>query len=212
MLVEDEDVAAVLGAVEHSLEALSPVALAHRLPEPTWHGHAQAFYLLGDTSPCWMVDLVVIRRSAPERFLAEERHGIPRVLFDRTGEIGPVPLHREAHAARLAERWATLRTTFPLFRGLVQKEIERSDAMAAIGFYHAFTLRSLLEVIRILHCPERYDYGAKYSTPDLPPEVVNRLERLWYVGSPGDLAERQAEAEAWFAETVAALDRAGPAH
>jgi len=212
VLVEDEDVPAVRDVVEHSLEALSPIALSHRLPEPTWHGHAQAFYLLRDTSPGALVDLLVMRRSVPGRFLEEERHGIPRVLFDHTGEIGPIPLDREAHTARLAGRLATLRTTFPLFRGLVQKEIERSDAIAAVGFYHALTLRPLLEVIRMLHCPERYDYGAKYSIPDLPPGVVSRLERLWYVGSPGDLAERQAEAEAWFAETVTALDHAGPAH
>jgi len=212
VLVEDKGVAAVIDAVAHSLEALSPIAFSHRLPEPTRHGHAQVFYLLRDTSPGAMVDLVVMRRSVPERFLEEERHGIPRVLFDHTGEIGPMPLDREAHTTRLAGRLATLRTTFPLFRGLVQKEIERGDAMAAIGSYHALTLRPLLEVIRMLHCPERYDYGAKYSTPDLPPEVVSRLERLWYIGSPGDLAERQAEAEAWFAETVTTLDHADPCH
>ena len=209
VLVEDDDVEAVLAVVEGALTALSPLSAAHRLPEPTWHGHTQVLYLLRDASPHWMVDLVVMRRSAPERFLEPERHGHHLVLFDRTGEIVPVPLDRAAHAARMADRPAEITATSPMYRSLVRKEIERGDPLAAISFYQALTLRPLLEVIRMLHCPDRYDYGAKYSRFDLPSEVVARLEHLWYVGAGDDLPERQAAAEAWFDATLAALDPDG---
>jgi hypothetical protein len=205
VLCEDDDVESILEVVHDALVRLSPLAVERRLPEPTWHGHAQVFYLLRDASPYWMVDLVVLRRSAPERFLEPERHGDHVVLFDRTGEIGPVPLDRPAHEQRMRERLVQITADAPIFRSLVRKEIERGDPLAALSFYQALTLRPLLEVVRMEHCPDRFDYGAKYSQFDLPSGVVARLERLWFVGSVDDLPERQDEAEAWFDGTVAAL-------
>lgn len=207
VLCEDSDVEAILEVVHDALERLSPLAVERRLPEPTWHGHTQVFYLLREASPYWMVDLVVMRRSAPERYLERERHGDHVVLFDRTGEIAPVRLDRTAHEARMGDRLAEITADAPIFRSLVRKEIERGDPLAAISFYQALTLRPLLEVVRMRHCPDRFDYGAKYSQFDLPPEVVARLERLWYVRSVADLAELQGEAEVWFDKTVAALRR-----
>jgi hypothetical protein len=91
----------------------------------------------------------------------------------------------------------------------VRAEAARGDAMAALGAYRAYTLRPLLEVIRVWHCPERYDYGPKYSRLDLPADVVARLERLFFVPDIAAILERQAEAEGWFAATVAALEREG---
>ncbi len=156
-----------------------------------------------------MVDLVVLRRSVPERFLERERHGDPVICFDRTGGIGAGPLDRRAFAAGAERRLEALRQEFALFQGFVRAEVARADAMAALGAYRAHTLRPLLEVVRLRHCPERYDYGPKYSRHDLPPEVVARLERLSCVPDIGGIPERQAEAEAWFTEAVAALERDG---
>jgi len=98
---------------------------------------------------------------------------------------------------------------FALFQGFVRAEVARGDAMAALGAYRAYTLRPLLEVVRMRHCPERYDYGPKYSRHDLPAEVVARLEHLFFVPDIWGIAARQAEAESWFAETVNALERDG---
>ncbi len=64
------------------------------------------FYLPADAPEHLVVDLVVLRRSVPERFLEQERHGVPLVYFDRTGEIAPVPLDRAAFAAGAARRLA----------------------------------------------------------------------------------------------------------
>jgi hypothetical protein len=74
--------------------------------------------------------------------------------------------------------------------------------MAALGFYTAHTLRPLLEILRIRHCPERFDFGAKYSAPDLPSDVVRRFERLHFVGSLDDVATRRIPAEEWFTEPL----------
>ena len=209
VLADDEAVEAALEAAVQALGALSPFAACRRLPEPTWHGHTQIFCRLHEAPEHMVVDLVVLHRSVPERFLEEERHGVPLVWFDRTGEIRPLPLDREAFAAGVARRLEGLRAEFALFQGFVRAEMARGDAMAALGAFRAYTLRPLLEVVRMRHCPERYDYGPKYSRWDLPPEVTARLERLFFVPDLAGLPRRHAEAEAWFAATVAALERDG---
>lgn len=209
VLADDEAVEGALAAVEEALAALSPLAARLRLPEPTWHGHAQAFYLLRDAPEHLVVDLVVLRRSVPDRFLERERHGVPVVLFDRTGEVAPVPLNREAWRAGAARRLQDLVAEFALFQGFVRVEVARGNALAALGAYRAYTLRPLLEAVGMRHCPERYDYGLKYSRADLPADVVARLERLCYPSGLEAIPDFQREAEAWFAETAATLQRDG---
>ena len=212
VLAEDGDVEEVMAAVNRALAGLGPIAARRRLPEPTWHGHSQVFCRLENAPEHLVVDLVVLRRSVPDRFLEKERHGDPVIYFDRTGEIGPQALDRAAFAAGAERRLEALRQEFALFQGFVRAEVARADpmaALAALAAYRNYTLRPLLEVVRMRHCPERYDYGPKYSRHDLPPEVVARLERLFYVPDIGGIPERQAEAEVWFAETVAALEKDG---
>ncbi len=209
VLAEDDAVEEVVAAVEQALRTLSPIAACRRLPEPTWHGHSQVFVRLADVPEHLVVDLVVLHRSVTERFLERERHGVPVVYFDRFGEIAAVPLDRAAFAAAAEQRLEALRREFALFQGFVRAEVARGDALAALGAYRAYTLRPLLEVVRMRHCPERYDFGPKYSRHDLPAEVVARLEGLFFVPGIEGIAGRQAEAEAWFAETVDALERDG---
>ncbi|MFH1330369.1 MAG: hypothetical protein ABIJ48_06960 [Actinomycetota bacterium] len=209
VLAADEALEDALATVEEGLAALSPITVRRRLPEPTWHGHAQAFYLLADAPEHLVVDLVVLRRSVPERFLEQERHGVPLVHFDHTGEVAPLPLDRTDFAAGAKRRLEGLREEFALFQGFVRAEVARADPMAALAAYRNYTLRPLLEVVRMRHCPERYDYGMKYSRADLPAGVVERLEWLHFVPSIEGIPERQAQAETWSAETVTALERDG---
>ena len=209
VLAADDAVDEIVAAVDRALAGLGPIAARRRLPEPTWHGHAQVFCLPADAPGHLVVDLVVLRRSLPERFLEQERHGVPLVYFDRTGEVAPHPMDRAAFAAGAERRLAGLRQEFALFQGFVGAEVARADPMAALAAYRNYTLRPLLEVLRMRHCPERYDYGPKYSRADLPAEVVTRLEHLFYVPGIEGIPERQAEAKAWFAETAAALDSEG---
>ena len=61
---DDERVEDVFTVVEDTLRGLSPIDLKYRLPEPTWHGHSQAFYRLERASPFPMVDFVVMKASA----------------------------------------------------------------------------------------------------------------------------------------------------
>jgi hypothetical protein len=206
VLVEDERVADAIRVVDQALAALSPVEIRFEVPQPTWHGHDQVFYRLRDAGEFRLVDLAVMRRSSRSQLAERERHGERRIAFDKTGEASPTSLDRVRHAARVAERLAQLRLTFPLFQSLVKKELLRGNPVGALAFYYSHTLQPLLTLLRIRHCPARFDFGPRYAAADLPPERMRRLQSLWFVGDAEQIESRRAEAERFFDEVVRELD------
>lgn len=204
--VDDGAVELALEVVQATLESLSPVALFWRVPEPAWHGLSQVFYQLEAAGPHLLVDLCVSTPARPFHLRERERHGEPRVLFDKRGELGATALDWAAHQALIDARLATLRVTFPMFQTLVSRQIARRQPMDALWAWHGFVLRPLVELLRIRHDPARYDFGLRYLMHDLPPAVHAALVALAYVADPDDLAAKHPAAIALFDETLAALD------
>jgi predicted nucleotidyltransferase len=209
VLVEDDFVEAAFEALEAALSAASPISLRYVLPRPTWHGHDQRFYQLRDAGPFLMLDVVVLRRSAPERFLERERHGEPVVYFDKTGDISARAIDRGTLRARISARLEQLRVTFPLFQPLVRKELLRGNDLDALAFYQSQTLAPLLMLLRMRHCPARFDFGLRYVDRDLPPDVTATVRALWFVSRPGEIEKKQREAEALFERVLGELAESG---
>jgi hypothetical protein len=209
LLVDDGAAGAALMALESTLESLSPISLRHRLAQPTWHGHEQAFYRLRDTDEFLMLDVVVMERSAGNRFLERERHGNGVISFDKTGEIVPVPADHDDLARRARQRLEQLRTSFPLFQPLVRKELLRGRDLDALAFYQSQTLSPLLTLLRIRYCPERFDFGMRYLDRDLPADLARLVRQLWFVGGPEQIGGLQRRAEQLFAVTLAEIDALG---
>lgn len=205
--VADEHVAETVAVLEETLAALSPIELRYVLPQPAWHGHWQAFYQLREAGPFLQLDVLVIQHSRPNKFHEPEIHGPARVLFDkaRVLESAP-PLDRAGLLRQIEQRLNTLRVTFPLFQPLTLKEVRRGRALEAIAFYQAYTLRPLVEVLRIRYCPVRYNFHTRLAYSDLPPEVVATLEPLFFPRDLSDLAAKREQAEAWFNTTLAQTD------
>jgi D-serine deaminase-like pyridoxal phosphate-dependent protein len=137
-VVDDGHVAATFGAVEAALAAASPIVARLVMPMPTWHGHAQRFYRLRDTTEFACVDLVVFQRSDPRRYYNQtERHGRPLVLFDRAGVVHPVALDPAELRATLAKAVAGIRErlpfTLPLAAKLPRAERLLGDLLAELG-------------------------------------------------------------------------------
>lgn len=200
--VDDERVADVVATAEQTLRSLSPVEIKFEVPQPTWHGHWQAFYRLRDTSEFLLLDFVVMKHNNPNKFLQPETHGNAVVHFDKSGVVQTGPLDMADLAAQLEGRVRTLRTTFPLFQSLTLKELNRRNDIEALTFYHGFTLRPLVEVLRIKHQPARSNFYARYVYYDLPAEVVRRLEELFFVRDAAELLQKREQAEQWFWETL----------
>ena len=197
--VEEDAVEAVFLAVE---DALPPRSFAMRIPEPTWHGHSQKFYRFENAPPETMLDLVVMKRDTDRRYSERERHGEPRVYFDKDNWLQVTSVDPDAQRETIRARLAELRGMFELTSVLVPKAIARGDAVEALAFYQTRTWRPLVEVLRMRHAPARFDFGPRYLDVDLPADVAARLQKLAYVADLDDLRTKNEAAVHWFAETA----------
>lgn len=206
IVVPNDAVEKGFGVVHDTLERLSPIRACYRFPTPTWHGHEQEILALERASDCHFVDLVVMREDASDRFLEPERHGAAHVLVDRGGVVRADPFDAAAHAARMAERLPELRVRFALFQNLVTKAVRRGFAADAQATFMSVTIRPLVELLRMRHCPERFDFGLRYLDRDLPSDVTRRVERWVLPASIEDIETFRGEAAALFDRTCRALD------
>jgi predicted nucleotidyltransferase len=208
VVARDEDVRPVFERIERDLDAFSGIDLKLELPRPTWHGHDQTFFRLKSTPPECFIDLVVMTQSAPEhtRFLEPERHGKAEILFDLDGWIRPARFDRDAHLQKMRSKFEFLKLRVAMFQPLITKALARGIPEEAAYFYVTMCLTQVVEALRMLHCPDRYDYGFRYLKDDLPPAARETVQRLCFYGSPDALALRHREAVALFASTAREIE------
>jgi len=206
VVVEDEHIEETFQLMRQALLALSEFDLTFRLPEPTWHGHAQVFWRLKNASPFLFLDIVVMKRSSKDKFLQFTIHGKPLVYFDKISVVKDEPIDPEIFLERIKVRLESLKVTFPLFQVLTLKELNRGNDIEAMSYYISYTYRPLLEVLRIKYYPHHYNFFTTYVYYELPPKVVTRLEKLYFVADAEMLRKCRAEAEAWFWEVVESIN------
>ena len=102
----------------------------------------------------------------------------------------------------MKERLSALRVTFDLFQILTLKELERRNDIEALAFYQGYTLRPLVEALRIRFAPTRYNFHTRYVQYDLPADVVQKLEALFFVKDVFDLRAKREQAERWFYQAL----------
>jgi hypothetical protein len=203
--VEDGRVVDGFTAIEAAIGALSPITLTWEA-SPATDSKPQRYYRLRDADPFLIVDVAVLPRCTPptERFVERRRHGEPLVLFDRGGFTADVMPDPDRWRARLRARLAWLTGRVGALSGLAIKSVHRGELAEAVAFYHAFTLRPLVEVLRMRHDPWRFDYDVRYLRFDVPEH--EDLYPLWFPRDPDDLLAKKEQAEAWFYAEVARLD------
>ncbi|MDF2629782.1 MAG: polymerase beta domain protein region [Symbiobacteriaceae bacterium] len=204
-IVADGTVEATRRTIEAALQTIAPFQRRWEVPQPAWHGHWQAFYHLKGTDPLLLVDLVIMERKAPGRFLEPEQHGIPTVFFDREGLTRAVPTDSAAYAERLRRRLAALEEPLELFHPFVDKELRRGREVDAFSFYHGTILLRLVEVLRMRYSPWRYNFGLRYLQYDLPPAIYAQVQAFVYVASPADLGAKKAAGLELIRSTIAEL-------
>lgn len=206
VVVDDDAVERAFHVAKETVLRVAPIDLEIRLPTPTWHGHDQAFWQLAGVPDWCMIDLVVIKRSSTVSwFLEVERHGHALVLFDRHGLVKPGTFDRAAHERAVRTRLEALVPRFRLLQHLVRKAAWREDAPEAIDRYVTYTLKPLVELARIRHCPDRFDFGLRYLRDDLPASLYHEIAAISLPSSLADIERFQATAEAIFHRELAAM-------
>ena len=206
VLMEDGAAEESFQIAHDALATISPVEIAYRIPEPTWHGHHQTFYRLRDAGPFLLVDLVLMNLSNPLRYLEPERHGDPVILFDKDNLVVPDPLDRASHDRNIQARLEHHRARFEIFRSMPLKSAKRGHAVEAMAFYQGMILRPLVDLLRIRHCPDRFDFGLRYLDRDLPPELYATVTRLAYPTDANAIPALAEEATTLFNIVLAEID------
>jgi len=89
----------------------------------------------------------------------------------------------------------------------VKKAVLRGDLPDAVHSYLVCTIRPLVELARMRHCPDRYDYGLRYLDRDLPISLRREIDELVFPSSIGQIEEYRNRTEALFNELLRAYDR-----
>ena len=106
---------------------------------------------------------------------------------------------------RLKQRIAIQRHKQNVFWVMVDKELNRNNAIDAFVFYWSFTLSPLVEILRIKYSPFHWNFGSRYLAKHLPKDIADKLLLLYYVKDIEDLKAKNVEARAWL---VTAMDEA----
>ena len=199
---DDARVADAFAVIERTLETLSPIDLKYKTPQLPWQGIFQWFYRLKNASPYLLIDTAVIQHSAPDKLLTREVHGQAKFYFDKAKVSQVPPLNQDELNKRLRDRIAALRVTFEMYQILTLKELNRGNTLEALVFYNGYTLRPLLEVLRMRYDPARYNFHTRYVYYNLPTDVVKKLESLFFVANADDIRAKRKVAEAWFYEAL----------
>ncbi len=203
VLCEDGRVDDVFEDVRRTLESLSPIEASFRFPEPTWHGHSQACYKLRDASEYLLLDFVAMQKGNDrDRFLQPEIHGRAVIHFDKGESLTFDHVDPAAHAESVRARVKRHREIYDMFKPFVRKELNRRNSIEAMGYYQSMVLRPLVELLRIVHSPMRYNFYTRYVHYEFPQDVVRRLEALFYVSDMEDLVRKCDEADAWVDELL----------
>jgi hypothetical protein len=207
LVVDDEKVNETFLIVERTLKSLSHIKQKIDLPQTAWPGVSQAFYRLEDANEYLIIDLCVLKTSSSEKFLEPKIHGNVVFYFNKSRNVKPPQLDKEALIKKLHERLERLQARFDMFNNFVRKEINRGHLLEAIDLYHGLTLATLVEALRIKHNPIHYNFKMEYIHYELPSEIIKKLEHLYFVKNAKDLQEKYREAIKWFNKTVTEIDQ-----
>lgn len=205
VVVDDDKSSEAFQAVEKTLQSLSPIKQKYDVPQTGFQGIVQAFYRLERASEYLVIDLAVVTLSAPDKLLEPKVHGPAKFYFNKNNRIQPPSFDKAEFTRKLQIRLDQLKARFSMFNCFIQKEINRGNFVEAIDLYHNLTLGLLVEVLRIKHNPIHHDFKTRYIHHELPPEIVSRLKRLYFVKDEKDLKRKYDEANRWFQETIVTI-------
>lgn len=206
LLTEDHRAEDAFTLFEEMIEEHYGIKTRFRVPEPSWHGHSQAFYFLHRSPDHFYVDLLVEKRSSGNRMLETDRHGNPRIHLDREALLDPAPTPAE----ELAEKTEAFRrmqsSVIPISETETAKQLLRGNPVDAMLEYQGFVQRRLGALLNLKYRPAKYDFGVRYGDREYPPDTAARLARLMYAGSLEELKPRFDEAAEWAAELIEELN------
>jgi len=179
VICEDDKVELVFQELEQFLIDYYGIKHIYRMPEPSWHGHAQCFYILEKTIPYFYIDILIEKVSSNNRFTESDRHGKSVIWFDKKNLIDPTPTSDEEVVNRCKSMFKNVRDSFPILVLDVNKQIKRGNQIDAFDLYFRL-LNRLGVLLNIKYRPHKYDFGLRYTNREFPENVVQFLRSITF--------------------------------
>ena len=177
-------------AVETIFSSVEALFLEHygiqesmRLPEPTWHGFAQKFYLLKATEPWFYVDLCVLTPASEDTFTAPDRHGNGVVWKDTINFIDTKPTPPETIQKRAKMHYMRATKGTFVLRLEIEKALHRNHYLDAYHFTYSFVMRCLVPLMNIEHRIAKVDFGVRYISHDYTKEDYQLIKSFMEVST-----------------------------
>lgn len=164
-----------------------------------WPGLTQKMYVLKNSPQFFFIDAGIFHTSSEDlmmSFLEIERHGEPRVHFDKTNKIKNIPTDTQKLNEKKRKRLAEISEAFPVYKILVMKEVARNRRIDAFAFYQNGLLRPFVEVLGMIHRPFQYDFGLRYIHRSFPHDLQSQIESFCYVQNLEDLKQKAEQIDA----------------
>jgi predicted nucleotidyltransferase len=171
-----------------------------RMPEPTWHGMSQCFYLLKDTQDLFYCDIAVMPEDTQDKFTAWDRHGRAQVWFDKSGVFSSEATPTEEIRELCAKMFKAATATDFLSILELKKALARGNWIHSHLNYMIFLNRHLVPLLNLKYRPAKADFGIRYTDRDYPSTEVKRLEGLLRIDDIDAVRAKSEEALHWFAE------------
>ncbi|MBN1620742.1 hypothetical protein JW890_08460 [candidate division WOR-3 bacterium] len=188
VVCKDDYVENVFDLIENLLIKDREILKRFRMPEPTWHGHSQCFYLLRNAPLYYYIDLAVMKLSSKDKLTESDRHGIAKVWFDKKSIIDTSPLKEDVLSEKCLKFLENLeKGPFWILEIEARKNCARGNYVDAKTSYDAILNRHLSGLVNLKYRKSKYDFGFRYSKRDLPPDVFKSVCELLFVSAPSEL-------------------------
>jgi len=205
VVVNDDYVEEIFNAVDSTLKTLSTIEYKYFLPQPTWHGHAQAFYQIANSSQYLIINFLVVKHSSSYKFLEAEVHGNVVVYFDKIF-LTPHNIDPKGFFKKIQQRVKDIESRVQLIEVLINKELNRKNYIEAYDNYYRSLLDLLVEILRIKYSPYHYNFKTINLSYDLPDDIVKSLKKLFFVKDEKQLEISYNEAINWLKNELRILD------
>jgi ubiquinone/menaquinone biosynthesis C-methylase UbiE len=187
--VDDETVEETFKLIESALVKVGKIQHQYRVPEPSSNGHSQCFYQMASMPDYFFIDIAILKRSSPNNFLENERHGIPVIHFDRLNIIKPTSVDDDTFRIKLKERIKTIQSSFPIYKAIAIKEVLRKRSLDALAFYRVLT-GYYVELLGIKYRPYHYDFGLRYAHLEFPIDIQKSVEYFCFVSNLEEIDQK----------------------
>ena len=194
IVIADDDPEPVFKTLREHFSTLYGIDRQFRMPEPTWHGMSQCFYLLRDCEEFFYCDIAVVTAANPHKLTEPDRHGNALIWFDK-GEMYTADNSSPEEQEKIILRILSFSVAIDFLSIIeLEKALARGSWLASLSNFQTFVNRHLIPLLNIKYRPWKADFGIRYIERDYPQELVNEIQELLRYQDVDDLRHNSSKA------------------